>query len=147
TVVIAGGGFDLFTNLISAALDFLFRACAFDEEGVVLIDDDALSAAEVVQLDVLELQSQVLGDELAAGDDGEIAHHGLATIAEAGGFYGTNLKHAAELVDDERGEGFGLHVLRDDQQRLAAGHDLVEQRQQLGEVRNLLLVQQDVRVF
>ena len=51
---------------------------------------------------------------------GDVAQHRLAAIAEAGGLHRTDVEHAAELVDDQRGQGFALDVFGDDQQRLAA---------------------------
>ena len=52
--------------------------------GVVLVDDDALGAAEVAERDVLELEAELLGDHLAAGEDGDVLEHLLAAVAEAG---------------------------------------------------------------
>jgi hypothetical protein len=54
---------------------------------------------------------------LAAGEDGDVLEHGLATIAEAGGLDGAHLQGAAQLVDDQRGQGLAFDVLGDDQQR------------------------------
>ncbi len=53
------------------------------------------------------------------------------------------LQNAAQLVDDQRGQGLGLDILGNDQQRTADGDDLVQQRQQLRQIGDLLLVQQD----
>jgi hypothetical protein len=80
---------------------------------------------------VLELEADLLGDDLAAGEDGDVLQHGLAAVAEAGGLDGDRLEGAADLVDDEGGEGLALDVLGDDQQRLAGLHDLLEHRQQV----------------
>jgi hypothetical protein len=44
-----------------------------------------LGAAQVRQLDVLELDPEVLGDQLVAGERRDVLEHRLATIAEAGG--------------------------------------------------------------
>jgi hypothetical protein len=119
-VVVGGGFLDLAADLIHAALDVGGLAAAFDDGGVFLVDDDALGAAEVLSLDVLELDAEVFADELAAGEDGDVFQHGLAAVAEAGGLDGADVERAAELVDDEGGEGFAFDFLGDDQQRLAA---------------------------
>ena len=74
----------------------------------------------MLQLDVLELDAQVLADELAAGEDGDVAQHGLAAVAEARGLDRADVQHAAQLVDHQRRQGLALDVLGDDQQRLAA---------------------------
>jgi hypothetical protein len=43
----------------------------------------------------------------------------LAAIAVARSLDGTNLEGAAQLVDDQRREGFAFDFFGDDQQRLA----------------------------
>ena len=82
-----------------------------------------------------------------AGEGGDVAQHGLAAIAVAGGLHGTNLQDAAELVDDQRREGFAFDVFGDDQQRLAGLRDRFENRHQVLGARNLLFVDQDEAVF
>ena len=87
-VVIGGGLFDLTADLAHAALDVGLLAVAFHDGGVFLVDRDALGAAEVLELDVLELDAEVFGDALAAGEDGDVFEHRLAAIAEARGLDG-----------------------------------------------------------
>ena len=86
-------------------------------------------------------------DRLAAGQDGDVLQHGLAAIAEARSLHCRDLEAAAELVDDEGGERFAFHVFGDDDEGLRGLHHRLEQRQQLLETRQLLLVDQDVGVF
>ena len=69
-IVIAGGALDLPADLVGAAVDVLPLAAAFDDQCLVLVDGDPLGLAKVLKLHVLEFDAQVLGDELAAGDDG-----------------------------------------------------------------------------
>ena len=102
-----------------AGLDLVRLAGALDDRGVVLVDLDLLGPAELLELEVLELEAQVFADHRAAGEDGHVAEHRLAAIAEAGGLDGADVEHAAELVDDQGGQRFALDVLGDDQQRLA----------------------------
>ncbi len=77
-----------------------------------LVIDDLLGAAEHVEADVLELDAQVFGDDLAAGQDGDVFQHGLAAVAEARRLDGGDLQAATQLVDDERGRGPRLRRLR-----------------------------------
>ncbi len=118
-VVIAGRLLDLAADLVHAALDVRALAAAFDDGGVFLVNHDALGAAEVVQFDALELDAQVFADELAAGEDGDVFHHGLAAVAEARRLDGADIQRAAQLVHHQRGERFAFDFLGDDQQRLA----------------------------
>ena len=119
-VVVAGGLVDLAANFLHPAFDLGVLALAFDDGRVVLVDGDLLGLAEVGHLHVLQLDSEVFGDGLAAGQDCDVLQHGLAAIAEARRLHGRNLQRAAQLVDDQRRERFAFDVFRDDQQRLAA---------------------------
>ena len=96
---------------------------------------------------VLELEADLLGDHLAAGEDGDVLEHGLAALAEAGGLDGHRAEGAADLVDHQGGQGLALDVLGDDQQRLAALHDLLEHRQQVAHGGDLGADQEDVGVL
>ena len=60
---------------------------------------------------VLELVAQLLGDDLAAGQDRDILQHRLAAVAEARSLDGHAGERAAQLVDNQRGQRFALDVL------------------------------------
>ncbi len=146
-VVVGGRLLDLRLDLIDARLDVLLLAGAVDDRGVVLGDRHALGAAEHVERHVLELDAEVLGDRLAAGQDGDVLEHGLAAVAEARRLDGRDLQAAAQLVDDERRQRLALDLLGDDQERAARLHHRLEHGQQLLQVRQLLLVDEDVGVL
>ena len=146
-VVLALGRFDLVANLLDAVLDVGLLAGALDDRRVVLVDRDLLGPAQLLELEVLELEAQIFADQRAAGEHGDVAEHGLAAIAEAGRLDGADVEHAAELVDDQRRQRFAFDIFGDDQQRLARLGDLFQQRHQLAQVADLLLVNQDQRVF
>ena len=118
-VVVRGGLLDLRLDLVDAALDLLLLAGAVDDGGVLLGDRHLLGAAEHVERHVLELDAEIFGDDLAAGEDGDVLEHRLAAIAEARRLHGRDLEAAAQLVDDERGKRLALDVLGDDEERLA----------------------------
>src|SRR5690606_24037838 len=77
-VVVGGGFLDLLLDLGDAALDLGLLAGAVDDGGVLLGDRHLLGAAEHVEADILKLDAEVLGDDLAAGEDGDVLQHGLA---------------------------------------------------------------------
>ena len=82
-VVVRGGLLDLGADLVDARLDVLLLAAALAEGRGVLGHDGLLDRAEVLQRDALELDAEVLADERAAGQDGDVLEHGLAALAEA----------------------------------------------------------------
>ena len=95
----------------------------------------------------LQLQADLLGDHLAAGEDRDVLQHGLATVAEARRLDGDGLEGAADLVHDQGREGLAVDVLGDDQQRLAGLHDLLEHGQEVLDVGDLLVGHEDVGVL
>src|SRR5258706_11582449 len=146
-VVIRRGLLDLGLDLRLAALDLVVLPLAVYERGVVLVHDDALGAAEIVERRVLELQPELLRNHLATGENSDVAQNLLATISKARRLDGADLQRAAELVDDERRQRLTLDVLGDNQQRLTRLCDFLEHRQEVLHRRDFLLVDEDVGVF
>src|SRR6185295_9172177 len=86
-VVVRRGVVDLRADLLDAAADAVLTALVVrigDQGGGVLVDGDALGIAAVFPLHALELHADVLGDQLAAREDGDVFEHGFAAVAEAG---------------------------------------------------------------
>src|SRR5713226_8540448 len=74
-VIVGCGVVNLLADLFDAALDFGWFAAAFYDRRVVLVDGDLLGAAEIFDLHVLELDAEILGDGLAAGQRGDVFEH------------------------------------------------------------------------
>src|SRR5205814_9136149 len=106
-------------ELLDPSLDCLGITGAVDDRRRVLVDDDATCATELRDLRVLELEAELLGDHLCAGEDCDVLEHPLATVTEARRLDGDGAEGAAELVDDDRRERLALDVLGNDEQRLA----------------------------
>src|SRR5208283_4992535 len=88
-VVVAGGLFDLAADFLHPALDVARLALALDDGGVVLVDGDLLGLAEIVHMNVLQLDAEVFGDGLATGQNCDVLQHGLAAIAKSRSLYGS----------------------------------------------------------
>jgi hypothetical protein len=146
-VPVGVGLVDLGLDLVDPALDVVLGAGALDDRGVVLGDDDLAGAAEQVEGGVLELETDLLGDDLATGQDRDVLQHGLAALTEARRLDGRRLEGAADLVDDQGREGLALEVLGDDDQRTTGLHDLLEDRQQVLDRGDLLVGDEDVGVL
>ena len=145
-VVVGVGVLDLGLDLVDPALDVVFRTRTFDDGGLVLGDDDALGLAEQVERDGLELEPDLFADDLGSGDGRHVLQHRLATFAEAGGLDGSRLEGAADLVDDDRGECLTVDVLGDDDERATGLHDLLEDRDEVADRRDLRRHEQQVRI-
>src|SRR5690606_30026956 len=143
-----GGGFlDLDADLLDARFDVGSLAGAVDQGGVFLADFDALGLAEVVQGDFFQGQADFFGDDLAAGQDGDVFQHGLAAITEARSLDRAGFEDAADVVDHQGCQGFAFDVFGDDQQGTASLGDLLQHRQQIADVRDFFVEQQDEGVF
>src|SRR3546814_18333562 len=88
-------------------------ACAIDDGGVVLVDDDLLGAAEHPQRYVFQLRAEFLADHIAGGEDCDILEHRFAAIAQARRLHGPDLEPPAHLVADERGQHTPFYVPAD----------------------------------
>src|SRR5690606_22523766 len=146
-VVVGRRLLDLLLQLLDPALDRGLLAAAVDDRRVLLRDANALRGAEVVELHLLEREAHFLGDHLAAREDRDVLQHRLAAVAEARRLRRSDLQDAAQVIDDERRERLALDVLGDDHQRLPGLRDRLEHRQQIADARDLLVVQQHVRVL
>ena len=92
---------DLGADLVDPAGDLVGVARALDDGGLVLGDDDLAGLAEQLERRRLQLEADLLGDDLAAGQDGDVLQHGLAAVTEARGLDGDGLEGAPDLVDDQ----------------------------------------------
>src|SRR5690606_14818392 len=118
-VVVGVGVLDLGADLADSAGDLVLVAGALDDGRLVLGHDDLAGTTEQVQVRGVELEADLLGDDLATGEDGDVAEHGLAAVTEARSLDGHGLEGAADLVDHERGQSLAVDVLSDDEERLA----------------------------
>src|SRR5690606_8961970 len=82
-VVVGGGVLDLLAQLRHAPGYRVLLAGAVDDGGGLLLHPHLPGAAELLDHHVLELDAEILADDLAAGEDGDVLQHGLAPIAEA----------------------------------------------------------------
>src|SRR5450756_583103 len=145
-VVVRGGFLDLRLDLRHARFDVGLLAGAAHDRGVLLFDHHLLGATKHGERDVLELDAEIFRDRLAAGQNRDVLQHRLAAIAEARSLDGRDLEATTQTVDDEGSESLAFDVFSDDNERLAGLHDGFQERKQLVQVGELLLVDQDVGV-
>ena len=134
------------SDLADTALDGLAVACTVNNDGVFLVDLDLTCTAELINGGILQLKAKLAGDDLAAGERCDIGEHFFSSVAEARSLNAHAGERAAELVEDQGGQRLALNVLRDDDELLAGLYDLLEQRQNLLNVGDLLIGDEDVRV-
>ena len=99
-LVLGSGVSDGVLEQSDALLDLGLVTLAVHEDGVILGNGNVLSGTELVDLDLLDLATGILGNDLGAGHNGKILQLGLAVVAEAGSLNSADLHAAAELVHD-----------------------------------------------
>ena len=134
-------------NLVDASLDVVFGAGSVHEGRLFLVeDDDAAGAAKVFgRQPSPACVPTVLADDLTP----PVRMAMSSSIAfrrspKPGALTGHAVESAAQLVDDEGGQGLALDVLSHDHDILADLENLLEGRQDIGNGGDLLVGNQDV---
>src|SRR3712207_4438913 len=83
---------DLGADLVHPAGDLVAVTGTLDDRRLVLGDDDLAGAAQQRDVGGVELEADLLADDLATGEDGDVGEHGLAAVTEAGGLDGDGLE-------------------------------------------------------
>src|SRR5207244_7117719 len=96
-VVVGVRVLDLVADLLNATLHVGLGAGALDDRGLVLRDDDLARLAEQLQTNALELEADLFGHDLAAGEDRHVLEHRPAALTEAGGLDRNRLERAPDL--------------------------------------------------
>src|SRR2546426_8999119 len=79
-IVVGSRLFDLNSNLFHAPFYGRALTTAFDDGGVVLVDDDLFRRAEILNLDVLHLDAEIFCIRTALSEGGDIVKHRLPAI-------------------------------------------------------------------
>ena len=145
-VIIGSAVLDLELDLGNPVADSAGLACSIDDRRVLLLDLDALRPAEHGDISILKLHAELFGDDLAASEDRDILEHGLAPVAEARSLDGYHAERAPDSIEDQRRKGFAIDILCDDEERLAGLGDLLKKRQEILHGRDLLVVDEDIRI-
>src|SRR5262245_1994552 len=146
-VVMRGRLLQLRAQLSHADINIGLLARALDDGRAVLVHHHPLGAAKIFNPDVSEVYTEFLGEGLASGQDRNVFKHRFAAIAEARGLDRADLQRPAQLIDHEGGERFSFYILGDDQQRLARLGRFLQERQQVLQQTDLLLVDQNQAVI
>src|SRR6267143_2919385 len=146
-VVIAGRFVDLGTDVLDPRLDRFGIAGTVDDRGFFLCNLNAFRAPEILQARFLGGRALFNNNHLAAGKDSDVFEHGLAAVAEPRRLHGRSLENSAQVVYHQRRERLALDFFGDDEKRLAGLGYLLQNRQQLPDVRDLLVVQKNVGIL
>ena len=140
-------GLDLSAQLLHTVFNRFLAATAVHNRGGVLGDGHAARRTGFFESCLGQVDTQFGGNHDAAGQNGEILHNSLAAIAESGSLKRHNVESSAELIHHEGGQCFTINVFGDNGQRFFRLYDLLQQRHNLGNRRDLTLVEQNEAIF
>src|SRR3989454_106830 len=146
-IIVGSRLFDLNSNLFHAPFYGRTLAAAFDDGGVVLVDDDLFRRTEILNLDVLQLNAEIFCDRTALSEGCDIVQHRLPAIAKARSFHGRRLQRAPQLVHNECCERFTFDVFSDNQQGAPHLRHLFQDRQKVFHRADLFFHNQDEAIF
>ena len=132
---------------LAAGVSRVERERTDQEDRVVLVHRQRADRAELVGRRLVQLDIELVGEDLTAGEDGEVAEDRLAVVAKAGRLDGGDLELTAQLVQDAGGQRLAVDVLGDDDKRAALLGGNLERREDVLQRRDLLLRQQDERLL
>jgi len=145
-LVLGGGVGNGGLEKLDALLNIGLVACTVENDGLVLGNGHLLGLTKHVELSVLELETNILGDDLATSEDGKILEVGLAVLTKAGGLDGTDLEATTKLVDNEGGKSLTLDVLSDDEEGAAILNGLLKDGDKGLKVGDLAFVKENAGV-
>ncbi len=146
-VVVGGGFFDLYTDLIDSRFDVAGRTRAVDDGGVLLAHLHAFSGPKFFKRSAFEAHADFFGDHLTTSQNGEILQHGFTAVTETRGLHRTDFNDTADIIDHQGRQCFPFDVLSDHEQGAPCFSGGFQHRQHLADVRNLLVVDQNQRVI
>src|SRR5690606_20403196 len=121
---------------------------AVHNRGFVLGRHDLRRTSEVLQSDGFELAPRLFADDQTAREGGDVAEHGFTTITEPGGFHCQYVEHTTQLIEHQRCQRLAVYVFGDDDNvALADLYQLFQQRHDVLRRADLLVIDQDVRLF
>eukprot|EP00754_Rhynchopus_humris_P026020 Rhum_TRINITY_DN14986_c0_g1::Rhum_TRINITY_DN14986_c0_g1_i1::g.130693::m.130693 len=148
--VVAGLRVDQLLQEVAALLDRLHAAVARQHDRAVLRHRHLLRHAEhrlVEVRRVVDRRAGVLAEHRRTREDRNVLQRVRLVVTEARRLHGRDLDLAVDLVVDQGGQGLAVDVVRHDDQRLVRLRDEVQRRQDVLDVRQLLLRHEHVRVL
>ena len=116
--------FDLSLYLSNSVSDSILAAFAADYDCVLFLDLDALRAAKLFDLSILEFKADLRTDDLSACKDCDIFEHCFSSVAISGSFDCYYIECTTQLVDDKCCKSFAINIFCDDEERSALLYDI-----------------------
>src|SRR5699024_8349707 len=139
--------FNLTFDLIYASLNITVFAMSANNSSIVFGDVYTISYTQIIQRSIFQFVAAFFRDHCTARQNTDIFEHLLTTITESGCLNSSNLQRSAQYVYYQYSQCFAFNIFSDNKQRLAGLNDLFQNRKQILHIANLLVEDQDVRLF
>src|SRR5699024_8616243 len=134
-------------DLSNSVCDGSFIAASVNDNCVFFLDLNRFCTSKLLHRCLFEIQAKLLGDHLSACQDCDILKHLFSSVAISRCFYSRNIKCTAQFVDDQCCKSFTFYILRDDQKSCSGLHDLLKERKNILNIGDLLICDQNIRIF
>ena len=138
---------NLCPDLCNPVLDVGSSTTAVDDCGVLFLNLYCLCLSKHIQCGVLKLESQFLGDDLAACKDCDILKHCLSSVAEARSLDCNCIDCATDCVYNQCCKSLALYILCNDKKRLVGLNYFLKHWEKVLHVGDLLVKDKDERTF
>ena len=138
---------DLSLDLSNAVCDCFLIAHTVNDNGALLLYLNRLCMTKHIHGRILQLDADLLGNNLSAGQNRDISEHLFSSVAIARSLYTYYREGSTQLVHDQGSQCLALDVLSDDEKLSACLYDLLQQRKDLLNVADLLICDQDARII
>ena len=133
--------------MFATFLDVLFVTGTVYDGRVILGNSYLVGSTQHFDSSLFQLQTFFLADDNTTGQHCNILQHFLATVTEARSLHCTNLQLRTQTVYNQSCQRFAIHIFCNNQQRTTGLYCRFEDRQEIFQVGNLLIINQDVRFF
>ena len=128
-------------------MDVLLVTLTAHDSGVVLRDGHLLGRTQHLDGSLLKLQTLLLRDNHTTCQYGDVFQHSLAAVAKTRSLHSANLQLSAQTVHHQSSECLALHILSNHEDRTTCLCSRVQDRQELLQVADFLVVDEDERVL
>ena len=139
--------FDRFLDLCNSVIDRILASEAVNDDCVLFLYFNGFCTSKLLHCSLFQVEAEFFGDHLAACQDRDILEHLFSSVAVARCLHCNYIECTAQFVDDQGCERLALDVLCDDEESCAGLYNLLKERQDILDVGDLLVCDQDVRIF
>ena len=118
-----------------------------NDGGIILADNNLVARTQHLDGCLLQLQTCIFADYQTTCQGSDILKHCLTTVAKARSLNSTDLELCTQTVHNQSSQSLTLNILGNYQQRTAALNGRLQDRKEVLQIANLLVIDKDVRIL